>query len=73
MSKTMYYKLGTADEVLGKGLKTSIRLVRGREIVIDGKNKFVEDPLGKVIAAAVEQEKDPEYERRLKEWEQTQV
>lgn len=73
MSKTMYYKLGTADEVLGKGLKTSIRFVRGREIVIDGKNKFVEDPLGKVIAAAVEQEKDPEYERRLKEWEQTQV
>ena len=73
MSKTKYYKLGTADEVLGKGLKTSIRFVRGREIVIDGKNKFIEDPLGKVIAAAVEQEKDPEYERRLKEWEQTQV
>lgn len=73
MSKTKYYKLGTADEVLGKGLKTSIRFVRGREIVIDDKNKFIEDPLGKVIAAAVEQEKDPEYERRLKEWEQTQV
>ena len=72
MSKTKYYRLGTVDEVLGKGMKTSFKLVKGRQVVIDGKAKFFEDPLGNIVAAAFEQEEDPDYERRQKEWELTQ-